>query len=206
MTTDQDKNGLQPIGAQVYAMPSRRSMPLPTQPSAERVDYARRITKRLLATFPDYGKATAEYVIAIADAISWMTDAEIETLMDPRDGYVANADGFLPSVGKLHEFLRNKQAKAEQFKSHPTSGYKRLTEARGPWDEETDYERKKRLVKEVLGYDPNDPVARRDPPAFKTKKIEEFKSSADCARQDEGPSKELLELIERQDSDPVRWS
>lgn len=106
-----------------------------------------------MATFPDYGKATAEYVIAIADAISWMTDAEIDALMDPRDGYVANADGYLPSVGKLHEFLRNKQAKADQFKSHPTSGYKRLMDET-PDPRPPTLEERKAVVLRELGYDP----------------------------------------------------
>ena len=42
----------------------------------------------------------------------------------------------------------------EQFKPAHTV-YRRLNEDKGPWDKETDYERKARVVKELLGYNPS---------------------------------------------------
>ena len=50
--------------------------------------------------------------------------------------------------------LVDHRAKQEQFKPSHTP-YKRLEPESGPWDQETDYERKARVVKELLGYNPS---------------------------------------------------
>jgi hypothetical protein len=62
---------------------------------------------------------------------------------------------FLPTAADVHEFLRVRRAKAEQFKPAHTP-YHRLVEEPGPWDCETDAERKARVVRELLGYNPQD--------------------------------------------------
>lgn len=81
-----------------------------------------------------------------------MSDTELAWLADRNTG-LATVCKYLPSVADIHEFIRAKRAKAEQFKPAHTA-YRKLTQERGPWEAETDVERKKQVVKELLGYNP----------------------------------------------------
>jgi hypothetical protein len=183
---------------------SRFSMRLPTQPLPEQVEAAKRATKRIMSAFPDYGKAPPDYMVALMECLTWLSPQEMGWIMDPRNGLVTVCK-FLPTPGDVHEFIREKHAKAEQFKSHPTSGYTKFEPLPDKPEPVVDAERKKKVVRELLGYNPSDRNERRGPPAFKTKPIDGLRSSADCLRQDGGPSGELLELVERQAREGVRW-
>jgi hypothetical protein len=125
-----------------------------TKPSAGQVDLARTAAKRILSAYPDYGKAPPEYIINFAEALSYLTETELAAVLDPRTGIVSRCQ-FLPTIADIHALLRESEQKAAQFA--PTdSGYTRFKEDFGPWDDETDYERKRRVVREALGYNPGD--------------------------------------------------
>lgn len=110
-------------------------------------------------TYPDYGKAPPEYIVSFAEALSYLTEDEVAAVTDPRNGIVSRCQ-FLPTVADVHALLRERQERAEKFKPAHTA-YRRLNdEEKGPWDQETDAERKARVVKELLGYNPS-PGARQ---------------------------------------------
>lgn len=92
----------------------------------------------------------------MVQSLSWLTPEEHAWLTHPREG-LHTVCKFLPTPADVHEFLREKRARLEAIRPAPTT-YRRLTDnERGPWDDETDYERKKRVVRELLGYDPDRP-------------------------------------------------
>jgi hypothetical protein len=108
--------------------------------------------KRIMANYPDYGKAPPEYLLSMTETMAALTEEEIVWLSDRREG-LATVCKYLPTPADIHDFLKAKRAKAEQFKPAHTH-YRKLNEDHGPWEAETDFERKKRVVKELLGYDP----------------------------------------------------
>ncbi len=151
MNADQD---LKPLGTAITTQTrSPSSMPSLTRQSAERMEAGKRAAKKIISSFPDYGKAPPEYVVNLAESLSYLSEVELAVVLHPLNGVAARCK-FLPTFADISAVLVEHRAKQEQFAPAHTQ-YKRLTEARGPWDEETDYERKARVVKELLGYNPS---------------------------------------------------
>jgi len=128
------------------------SMPSSQKPDAARMAAAVESYRKLIRGRPESGKESSDYAVAMTEALAHLTPEEHGWLTDPRDG-LATVCKYLPTVADVHEFLRNKRAKQEQFKPAHTS-WKRLGDEHGPWDLESDADRKKRVVREALGYDP----------------------------------------------------
>lgn len=131
---------------------SPSSMPSLTRPNAARMRRAASALESILRGRVDRGTETPEWTVAITETLSYLTDEELGWISHPREG-LATTCKFLPNAADIHEFIRAKREKAEQFKPAHTY-YQRLTGEHGPWEAETDFERKKRVVKELLGYDP----------------------------------------------------
>lgn len=104
---------------------------------------------RILSNYPDYGKAPAEYILALSETLATLTTSEIVWLTDSREG-LASVCKYLPTRADVHEFLKAKRAKVEQFQS-PHTAYKRLNP---DVDERPDFDRRKQVVQELLGYNP----------------------------------------------------
>lgn len=114
---------------------------------------------------------------------------------DPRNG-VASRCQYLPTIADLHALLRERKEKAEQFKPAHTN-YRRLNEDKGPWDQETDFERKRRVVTECLGYNPDDrgrPAEKRIFTAPDEATVRNLKLKTPPA----GPSPYLIALLQEQ--------
>jgi hypothetical protein len=158
MTDQTPINGFSKVQNPLSVTDSRCSMPSLTKPSAAQMDTARKAAKKILSAYPDYGKAPPEYIVNFAEALSYLSEAEIAAVTDPRNG-VASRCQYLPTIADIHALLRERRERAEQFKPAPTA-YHRLKDETGPWDRETDFERKARVVKELLGYNPG-PSARK---------------------------------------------
>ena len=92
-------------------------------------------------------------MVRFTDSLCYLSDEELAWIADPRDG-LATVCKYIPTIADVHEFLRSKRAKLEQFKPAPTH-YHKAEPLTGPWDLETDYERKRRVVREALGYNPD---------------------------------------------------
>ncbi len=172
---------------------SPSSMPSLTKPNAAKMRLAISTLESILKGRVDRGMETPEWTVAITETLSYLTDEELAWIAHPRDG-LATVCKYLPQPADIHEFLREKRAKAEQFKPAHTA-YRKLNEDHGPWEAETDFERKKRVVQELLGYDPmkvtkaplRDLVGKDIP-----KDASQLKTPA------APPSKYLLDVIEEQ--------
>jgi hypothetical protein len=69
--------------------------------------------------------------------------------------YLAGMVEVLAHLTDVHEFLRERRARIEQFRPAPTAWRKIEDDPDAPWNRETDAERKRRVVRETLGYDPD---------------------------------------------------
>lgn len=108
----------------------------------------------LLKARPETGKEDPDYLAALVESLAWLTPEEHAWLTSPREG-LHTVLKYLPTPADVHEFIREKRARLEAVKPAQTT-YRRLNEEHGPWDQETDYERKKRVVAELLGYNPDE--------------------------------------------------
>lgn len=107
----------------------------------------------LLKGRPDTGREDPAYVAGMVESLSWLTDEERGWISHPRDG-LHTVCKFLPTAADVHGFIRDKRARMEASRPGATT-YRRLGAESGPWDKETDYERKARIVRELLGYNPS---------------------------------------------------
>lgn len=206
MTDLPQDNELQQLRGIPSVTGSQSSMPSLTKPSAAQMDTARKAAKKILGAYPDYGKAPPEYIVNFAESLSYLTAEEIAAVADPRNG-VASRCQFLPTIADIHALLKERKEKADQFKPAHTN-YRRLGEDKGPWDEETDYERKRRVVMECLGYNPDErgaPAAKRIFTAPTAEDMRNLKLKTPAA----GPSPQLIQLLKEQEwpfipSEPLR--
>lgn len=95
--------------------------------------------KILLRGRPDYGRESPEYTAGITETMSWLTDQELAWLTDPRDG-LHTVCQYLPTPADVHNFLKTKRVKEDQFKSFRASScplnrhdYRVLDEPRPPF-------------------------------------------------------------------------
>lgn len=140
------------LAATLSRTDSPKSMQLSKSADAESMSRGRKLAARILSNYPDYGKAPPEYLLTLSETLASLTTSEMVWLCDANDG-LATVCKYLPTTADIHDFLKAKRAKAEQFKPAHTH-YRKLNEDHGPWEAETDFERKKRIVRELLGYDP----------------------------------------------------
>lgn len=104
---------------------------------------------------PETDRESPHYVRDMVEVLSELTPEEHGWLRDTREGLAARCK-FLPTPADVFEFIRERKAKAEQFKpAHNTWGYFEPDPPDAPWRRETDYDRKRRVVGELLGYDPS---------------------------------------------------
>lgn len=136
-------------------LPSLTHSQLSTQtlppPSPEQIQAARNAAERLLSSFPDYGRASAEYVRALIETLAWCSPSELAELLHPREG-LATVCKFLPAAADIHGFLRDKRQREAKYNPH--TAYHRLEPEAPPPGWETSAERRRRIVTEKLGYNP----------------------------------------------------
>ena len=92
-------------------------------------------------------------MVNLAESLSYLSEADLAVVLHPLNGVAARSK-FLPTFADIAACLQDHKNKQEQFQPAHTQ-YKRLAEETGPWDRETDYERKARVVRELLGYNPS---------------------------------------------------
>lgn len=149
---------MQPIARNLPAMkPSQPSTAVSLnspKPSAERLVAARAALSALMKGRPDTNAENPKYLAEMVESLAHLTDQELAWLTHPRDG-LQTVCKFLPTPADVHQFLRERKARAEQFQPAPTGWRKLEDEPTAPWNQETDAERKKRVVEELLGYNPD---------------------------------------------------
>jgi len=96
----------------------------------------------------------------MAECLVGLTPEEFAVVTNPSTG-IATISKFLPSVADIHDFLRKEQARHEQFRPH--TFYKKIE----LFDvEQPPLERRKEVVMNVLGYNPQDRKGRAMEPEY----------------------------------------
>lgn len=116
----------------------------------------------LLKGRPDTSAENPKYIAEMVECLAWLSREELSWLTHPRTGLHTTLK-FLPTPADVHTFIRERREKADQFKPAHTSWRKIEDDPNAPWNRETDAERKARVVKELLGYNPS-PSARKIEP------------------------------------------
>lgn len=99
-------------------------MPSLTKQSAARVEMARKAAKKILTSYPDYGKAPPEYAVNLAEYLSFLTEEEIAAVMDPRTGVTSKTD-FLPTNKHVQEVVNEYDERKAKYRPS-NSGYQRF--------------------------------------------------------------------------------
>lgn len=146
----------------------------------------------MLGVYPDYGKAPASYLLAVTEFMAGLSPEEQSQITDLKTGIPARCK-FLPTIADMAEILNERRSALEQFRPAHTV-YRKLGPDHGPWDQETDFERKKRVVRECLGYNPGDSIGKTKP-AFESLPLDKLQSSADCKTPSRPISRELRQML-----------
>lgn len=188
---------MQPIANLPVTRPSQQSiaeLPQLPRPSAEQLLVARQTLSSLMKGRPDTNAENPKYLAEMVEALSWLTPEEHAWLAHPREG-LQTVCKFLPTPADVHTFLRERRARAEQFKPAPTAYRKIEDDPNAPWNRETDAERKKRVVRELLGYDPEGrPEAKRTLEPATAEDVAGLRLKTPPAP----PSRQLIAALEKQ--------
>jgi hypothetical protein len=129
---------------------------------------AKEMAKRILSNYPDYGKASPEYLLAFAEYLAGLSFGELEIVINPRTGVAARCK-FLPSIADIVDCLKAEADRLEeernrknQFKSAHTT-YRRFDFDNDP--PMPPPETRKEQVMRELGYDPEDNRGKYKPSA-----------------------------------------
>lgn len=118
MTNETDLN---PLGSNVtrFTQRSTPSTHVQMKQSAAQVDMGRKAAKKILTSYPDYGKAPPEYGVNLAEYLSYLTEDEIAIVMHPKHG-ITGRTTYLPTNADIQALLREHEEKRRQFQSHHT--------------------------------------------------------------------------------------
>jgi hypothetical protein len=167
-----DETSLKPLSSAIRLQTvSPSSMPSLTKQSAERMDAGRRAAKKVLSGFPDYGKAPPEYVVNLAESLSYLSEDELAIVLHPLNGVAARTK-FLPTFADITAALQDHRNKQEQFKPAHTT-YRKLEDEP---DEKTDWERRAQVVQELLGYNPMQRNVTAEPRSFEPPTAEDLEN------------------------------
>ena len=149
----------------------------------------------LLKGRPDTDRENTDYVTQMVEVLSWLSPEEHGWLRHPRDG-LNTVCKFLPTPADVHEFLRAKRAKAEQFVPAATAYRKLVDDPDAPWNKETDVERKKRVVRELLGYNPGpQSVQMQEPRTFSVPTPDEVRAVCSKLKTPAGEASSYLKAL-----------
>lgn len=99
-----------------------------TKPSAAKLREARDIVVKLIYGFPDYGKASPEYVLTLTEFVASLSPQEIALITDPKSGIAARCK-FLPAIFDFAEILREFEASQAKYSNiRDYSGLRPMTE------------------------------------------------------------------------------
>ena len=145
---------------------------------------------------PDTNAENPKYLAEMVESLAYLSDEELAWLTHLRDG-LQTVCKFLPTPADVHDFLRNRRARAEQFQPAHTSWRKIEDDPDAPWNEKIGADRKRRVVAEKLGYDPERHGGRADrnvvPPSDADLAGLQLKTPA------ASPSPHLMALLRAQD-------
>lgn len=124
------------------------------KPTAEQLLIGTEALQFLMKGRPDTNAENSKYLAEMVECLAWLSPEELSWLVHPRTGLQTTLK-YLPTPADVHTFIRETRARKEQFVPPPTGWRKIADDPNAPWNRETDAERKKRVVREALGYDPD---------------------------------------------------
>lgn len=133
------------------AVSTRLQLPKPT---TEQLRLGTEALEILLKGRPDTAVENSKYIAEMVECLAWLSPEELAWLVHPRTG-LQTVLKYLPTPADVHTFIREIRARKEQFRPVPTAWRKIEDDPDAPWNRETDVERKRRLVREALGYNPD---------------------------------------------------
>jgi hypothetical protein len=75
-------------------------------------------------SYPDYGKAPPEFLLTMAETLSYLSEEEVAAVLDPRTGVTSKTE-FLPTNKHIQEVVREHHDRKAGF-APSTSGYQRF--------------------------------------------------------------------------------
>jgi len=124
------------------------------KPTAKQLEMGTAALEILLKGRPDTSVENPKYLGEMVECLAWLSPQEMDWLVHPRTG-LQTVCKFLPTPADVHTFVREARAHKEQFVPAPTAYRKIEDDPTAPWNQETDSERKRRVVRQWLGYDPD---------------------------------------------------
>lgn len=124
------------------------------KPTTEQLRLGTEALEILLKGRPDTSVENSKYISEMVECLAWLSPEELSWLVHPRTGLQTTLK-YLPTPADVHTFIRETRARKEQFVPPSTAWHKIADDPNAPWNRETDVERKKRVVREALGYDPD---------------------------------------------------
>lgn len=169
------------------------SMPSCRKQNAEKLKQATEAAKFLTRGYTTT-TITTEYLVSLADTLSWLTEQELNWVLDPREGVVTRCR-FPPTAAEVHECIRDIRARFEAVRATRSTQY-RYFDASEPDPRPRSLEYRKAAVIRQLGYDPAKVSgSHKREHAFKTIPITQFRSSDDLKTPSKPASPELLEYL-----------
>lgn len=110
-----NETDLQHLGNVTQFTPrSTPSTHVQTRQSAAQVDMGRKAAKKILTSYPDYGKAPPEYGVNLAEYLSYLTEEELSVVLHPKTG-ITGRSAYLPTNADIQALLREHEEKRQQF-------------------------------------------------------------------------------------------
>lgn len=121
----------------------------------ERLRSAKACLAAMMKGRPDTAVENPKYHLEMVETLAHLTEEQLAVLSHPVTG-LQTVLKYLPTPADVHTFLREKEERRRQFEPAPSHWKKIEEDPNAPWNKETDAEKKRRVVRELLGYDPDD--------------------------------------------------
>lgn len=173
----------------------KRFEPSLTSPSAASMRLAEPMARKILAGYPDYGKAPPQYLLEITEFIALLGPADQAALANTLTG-IATKTKFLPTKAEMVEFLNDRHKRLNTR----ATGYKYLKPGEEDKIEMSPAERRKAQVLEELGYDPMKTRGIERPPLDRAivDAIQEDRWSISMLKTPTAPASEELKALLRE--------
>ena len=125
------------------------SVSAPSTPSSEKLAKVAIAVDRIFKGRPETRIENPDYLDGLTETLEALTDQELAWVSDVRDGIQTRCK-YLPTPADLFELIREKKARAEQFKPIPPRNVLKPD----PVPADTDFEARKKQVLRQLGYNP----------------------------------------------------
>lgn len=146
---------MEPISKSLPSVPgkpiSQSSSVALSKPSSEKLAKVAIAVDQILKGRPEVRTENPDYLDGLTETLEVLTDEELAWITDRREG-LATRCKYLPTPADVFELIREKRAWRDRI--NPPTTWQKLTPDETPAGWEADGDRRKRTVREALGYDP----------------------------------------------------